>query len=105
MKHAVACQSAIPQVAAIEPDESLYGLFDLSTGSVETASECDISDPAVEVLMVNGPRSPPGFPTPTEGTAEATQLGSTRSINPSHSLRCKEKIFAAGTWMLYILLS
>ena len=62
MSHAVARQSATPQVAAIEPDESLYGLFDLSTGSVETASECDSSDPAAEVLMVNGPRSPPGFP-------------------------------------------
>ena len=32
------------------------------TGSVETASECDNSDPTAEVLMVNGPRSPPGFP-------------------------------------------
>ena len=51
-----------PQVASIDPNESLYGLFDLSTGSIETASECDSSDPAVEVLMVNGPRSPPGFP-------------------------------------------
>ena len=28
VRHAVARQSAIPQVAAIEPDESLYGLFD-----------------------------------------------------------------------------
>ena len=28
VKHAVAHQSATPQVAAIEPDESLYGLFD-----------------------------------------------------------------------------
>ena len=28
VKHAVACQWATPQVAAIEPDESLYGLFD-----------------------------------------------------------------------------
>ena len=62
MRHAVARQSATTQVAAIEPDESLYGLFDLSTGSIETASECDSSDPAAEVLMVNGPRSPPGFP-------------------------------------------
>src|SRR3954471_10462839 len=62
VKHALACQSATPQVAAIEPDESLYGLFDLSTGSVETASECDSSDPAAEMLMVDGPRSPPGFP-------------------------------------------
>ena len=58
----MARQSAIPQVAAIEPDESLYGMFDLSTGSTETASECDSSDPAVEVLMVNGPHGPPGFP-------------------------------------------
>ena len=61
VRHAVARQSATPQVAAIEPDETLYGLFDLSTGSVETASECDSSDPAAEVLMVNGPCSPPGF--------------------------------------------
>ena len=59
--HAVARQSTIPQIAAIEPDETLYGLFDLSTGSVETVSECDSSDPAEEVLMVNGPRSPLGF--------------------------------------------
>ena len=66
VRHAVARQSATTQVAAIEPDESLYGLFDLSTGSAETASECDSSDPAVEVLMVDGPRGPPGFPG-TEG--------------------------------------
>ena len=58
----MARHSATPQVAAIEPDESLYGLFDLSTGSSETASECDSSDPAAEVLMVDGPRGPPGFP-------------------------------------------
>src|SRR4051812_7057104 len=69
VKHALARQSAIPQVAAIEPDESLYGLFDLSTGSVETASECDSSDPAAEVLMVDGPRSPPGFPQTEEVAA------------------------------------
>ena len=62
MRHVVAHQSATTQVAAIEPDESLYGMFDLSTGSIETASECDSSDPAAEVLMVNGPHGPPGFP-------------------------------------------
>ena len=45
----------------IEPDETLHDLFDLSTGSAETASECDSSDPAAEVLMVDGPCSPPGF--------------------------------------------
>ena len=28
VRHAVARQSATPQVAAIEPEESLYGLFD-----------------------------------------------------------------------------
>ena len=61
VKHAVARQSATPQVAAIEPDETLYGLFDLSTSSVETASECDSSNPAAEVLMVDGPCGPPGF--------------------------------------------
>ena len=54
----MAHQSTIPQIVAIEPDETLYGLFDLSTGSVETASECDISDPVAEVLMANGPRNP-----------------------------------------------
>ena len=58
----MARQSATAQVAAIEPEESLYGLFDLSTRSVETASECDSSDPTAEVLMVDGPHSPPGFP-------------------------------------------
>ena len=64
----MARQSATPQVAAIELDESLYGLFDLSTGSAETASECDSSDLAAEVLMVDGPPSPPGFPR-TDGGA------------------------------------
>ena len=61
VRHAVARQSTTPQITEIEPDETLYGLFDLSTGSIETASECDSSDPAAEALMVNGPRSPPGF--------------------------------------------
>ena len=62
VRHAVARQSATTQVAEIEPDESLYGMFDLSTRSVETASECDSSDLAADVLMVDGPCSPPGFP-------------------------------------------
>ena len=61
VKHVVARQSTIHQVAAIEPDETLHGMFDLSTGSVEMSSECDSSDPAAEVLMVDGPCSPPGF--------------------------------------------
>ena len=39
VRHAVARQSATPQIAAIKPDKTLYGLFDLSTGSVETVSE------------------------------------------------------------------
>lgn len=68
MRHAMARQSAAPQVAAIEPVESLYGLFDLSTGSMETASECDSSDPAAEVLAVDGTHGPPGFPR-TDGGA------------------------------------
>ncbi|KAM3211208.1 hypothetical protein ACQJBY_064795 [Aegilops geniculata] len=62
VRHDVARQSTTSQVAEIEPDESLYGLFDLSTRSVETASECDSSDPAAEVLMVDGAHSPLGFP-------------------------------------------
>ena len=53
VKRAVARQSATPQVAAIEPDETLYSLFDLSTGSIETTSKCGSSDSAAEVLMVN----------------------------------------------------
>ena len=57
----MARQSTTHQVAAIEPDETLHGLFDLSTGSAETASEWNSSDPAAEVLMVDGPHSPPGF--------------------------------------------
>ena len=61
VKHAVARHSATRQVATMEPDETLHGLFDLSTGSVETASECDSSDPAAEVLMVDGPCSLCGF--------------------------------------------
>ena len=61
VKHVVARRSATHQVAAIESDETLHGLFDLSTSSAETASECDSSDPAAEVLMVDGPHSPPGF--------------------------------------------
>ena len=32
VRHAVARQSAAPQVTAIEPDESLYGLFDWLRG-------------------------------------------------------------------------
>ena len=62
VRHAVARQSATTQVAAIEPDESLYGMFNLSTGSAETAFECDNSDPAMEVLMVNGTHGSLDFP-------------------------------------------
>ena len=62
VSHTVGRQSAAPQVTAIEPDESLCGLFDLSTGSAETASECDSSDPAAEILAVDGTHGPPGFP-------------------------------------------
>lgn len=61
VKHAVACQLDTPQVATIEREESIYGLFDMSTGSVETLSECDNSDPAAEVPMVDTPRSPHGM--------------------------------------------
>ena len=61
VKHAVARQSTTHQVAAIEPDETLHGLFNLSTGSTETASKCDSSDPAAKALMVDEPHSPPGF--------------------------------------------
>ena len=61
VKHTVARHLSTHQVMAIEPDETLHGLFDLSTGSIETASECDSSDPAAEVLMVDGPHSPPSF--------------------------------------------
>ena len=76
-----------------------------STGSVETASECDSSDPAAEVLMVNGPRSPPGSPASTTVMAEAIRRVPTRSTAPSPSLRSRGKSFAAVTWMHFTLLS
>ena len=50
-------------------------MFDLSTGSAETASECDSSDPTAEVLMVDGPHSPPGFRREGDGDGGG---------NPSH---------------------
>jgi hypothetical protein len=61
VKHAVACQSTTPQVAVIEPDESLYGLFDLPAGHSDSLFECKSNDPAAEVLMVDSHRNPPGF--------------------------------------------
>ena len=76
-----------------------------STGSVETASECDSSDPAAEVLMVDGPPSPPGFPRTDGGAGGGDPSLSMRSIFPSLSHRCREKNFAAGTWMHCTLLS
>ena len=45
------------------------------------------------------------FPAPTEATAEVIHRMPMRSISPSLSLRCKEKNFAAGTWMRCTLLS
>ena len=92
MRHVVARQSATPQVMAIEPDESLYGLFDLSTGSTETAYECDSSDPAAEVLMVDGPRSPPGFPCTDGGVGggEPAQAHEEYQPKPLTSLQREE---------------
>ena len=88
----MARQSATTQVAAIEPDESLYGLFDLSTGSVETASEYDSNDPAVEVLMVNGTRSPPGFPRDDgmDGGGDPAQAHEEYQPEPLNSLQREE---------------
>ena len=103
VRHAVARQTATTQVAAIEPNESLYGLFDLSTGSVETASECDSSDPAAKILMVDGPRSPLASPVMVGQATEATPHETTKSTSPSHSTLCKERNFAAGTWMPCVL--
>ena len=62
MKHAVARQTATPQIAAIEPDGYLYGSADQSTGLEDSVSKCGSSDPAAEILMVDSRRSPPGFP-------------------------------------------
>ena len=45
------------------------------------------------------------FPAPTEATAEAIRRRFTKDINPSPSLSCRGKNFAAGTWMRYTLLS
>ena len=81
-----------PKVTAIEPDESLYGLFDLSTGSVETASECDNSDPTAEVLRVNGPHSPPGFPRTdgADGGGDPAQVHEEYQPEPLTSLQREE---------------
>ena len=105
MRHTVARQSTTAQVTAIEPDESLYSLFDLSTGSAETTSECDSSDPAAEVLMVKGPHVPPAFLASREATAEATRRTTMRNTAPSPSTHSRGKSFVAGTWMRFILRS
>ena len=47
----------------------------------------------------------PVFPTPTEAQVEATHRIPMRNISPSLSRRCREKNFAAGTWMHCTLLS
>ena len=88
----MARQSATSQGATIEPDESLYGLFDLSTGSAETASECDSSDPAVEVLMVNGQHGPPGFPGVEGGNGggDPSQVHEEYLPEPHNSLQREE---------------
>ena len=97
-------QSATPQVAAIEPDETLYGLFDLLTGSVETASECDSSGPATEVLMVDGPHSPLASAAATAVMVAVIRRAFTRSTISNPSLHSRGRNFVAGTWMHCILL-
>ena len=62
MKHAVTRQSSTPQITTIYPEESLYGLFNLSSGHSDTLSECESNDPAAEVLAIGSQHSPPGFP-------------------------------------------
>ena len=47
----------------------------------------------------------PVFPAPTEARVEATRRVPMRNISPSLSRRCREKNFAAGTWMHCTLLS
>ena len=76
-----------------------------STGSVETASECDSSDPAAEVLMVNRPHSPPSFPRDDGGDGGGDPLRVHEEYRPSPSLRSRGKSFAAVTWMHFTLLS
>ena len=101
----MARQTATTQVAAIEPDESLYGLFDLSTGSVETASECGSNDSAAEVLMVNGPRGPPGFDREDGGDGNSDLSRVHEEYRPEPlSPHSREKNFVAETWMPCILL-
>ena len=76
-----------------------------STGSAETVSECDNSDPAAEVLMVNGPRSPPGFPRDDGGDGGGDPSRVHEEYRPSPSLLNRGKSFAAVTWMHFTLLS
>ena len=100
----MARQSATPQVAALEPDESLYGLFDMSTGSVETASECGSNDSAADVLMAMDHAVLLASIVKTEVTGMAIHHAFTRSTAPSLSPRSREKNFIAETWMPCILL-
>jgi hypothetical protein len=60
VRHAAARQASTPQIAAIEPAESLHGAFDSASDQSELPSECESSDPAAEVLMA-GSHSPPGY--------------------------------------------
>ena len=57
----MAHQAFTPQVAAIEPDVFHCGSVDLPTDFTDTFFEGGSYDPAVEVLMVDSHRSPPGF--------------------------------------------
>ena len=70
-----------------------------STVSVETASECDSSDPATEVLMVDGPRSPRGFPRDDGGDGGGDLSRVHEEYRPNPFLHNRGKSFAAATWM------
>lgn len=61
VSHAAACQASSPQVAAIEPAESLHDAFDSASDQFAVPFECESCDTAAEVFMAGSHQSPPGF--------------------------------------------
>lgn len=58
----MARQVLSPQIAAIEPTESLHGVFDSMSDQSDVPSECESCNPAAEVFMAGSHQSPPpGF--------------------------------------------
>jgi DNA primase len=55
VRHAAARQASTPQIAVIEPTESLHGVFDSASDQSELPSECESSDPDAFIQKSGGP--------------------------------------------------